>query len=125
MKSHSPLFLAVAMSAKARIKEIDIHEVKAHIESGQPPVVIDVREDNEWAAGHIPNAIHLSKGIIERDIEKTIPNQDAFLILYCSGGFRSAIATDALKKLGYQNVCSMEGGCSEWVKAGYPFIKTT
>ncbi len=124
MKSHSPLFLAVALSAKSRIKEIDVHEVKAQIESSRPPIVIDVREDNERAAGHIPNAIHLSKGIIERDIEKMIPDLDAAIVLYCSGGFRSAIATAALKAMGYQNVCSMEGGCSEWVKAGYPFVNT-
>jgi rhodanese-related sulfurtransferase len=124
MKSHSPLFLAVALSAKSRIKEITVHEVKAQIESPQPPIVIDVREDNERAAGYIPNAIHLSKGVIERDIEKMIPDLDTAIVLYCSGGFRSAIATAALKTMGYQNVCSMLGGCSEWVKAGYPFVRT-
>ena len=124
MKMHNPLFLAVALAAKARIKEIDVHEAKQQIDSANPPVVVDVREDNEWATGHLPKAIHISKGVIERDIEKSMPDLNTPMILYCSGGYRSAVATDALNKMGYKNVCSMEGGSNAWQAAGYT-IETT
>jgi len=123
MKTHNPLFLAQALLAKSRITEIDIHQAKKRLESANPPVLIDVREDSEWQTGHLPNAIHLSKGIIERDIEKTIPDIHTPLILYCSGGYRSAIATEQLQKMGYTNVCSMDGGTSAWINAGYPIQK--
>jgi rhodanese-related sulfurtransferase len=84
---------------------------------------VDVREESEWARGHIPNAIHLGKGIIERDIEKAIPEKGATVVLYCGGGFRSALAADNLQKMGYSNVISMDGGWREWTQAGFPTIK--
>ncbi len=123
MKTHNPLFLAQALLAKSHITEIDIHQAKKKLESAHPPVLIDVREDAEWQTGHLPNAVHLSKGIIERDIEKTIPDINTPLVLYCSGGYRSAMAAENLQKMGYTNVCSMEGGSTAWTNAGYPIQK--
>ena len=86
-------------------------------------VLVDTREESEWARGHIPGAVHLSKGIIERDIEKTVPDKDATVVLYCGGGFRSALAADNLQKMGYRNVISMDGGWRGWTEAGFPVIK--
>ncbi len=123
MKTHNPLFLAQALLAKTHIEEIDIHQAKDRLESTTPPVLIDVREESEWQTGHLPNAIHLSKGIIERDIEKIIPDTNTPLVLYCSGGYRSAIAAENLQKMGYKNICSMEGGSTAWTTAGYPILK--
>lgn len=120
MKKHNPLFLSMATSAKQQVKEIDIHHAKATLEAVSSPHLIDVREDHEWQAGHLPNAIHISKGILERDIEKIIPDQQTPILLYCSGGFRSAIAAKSLQDMGYKNVMSMEGGCTAWINAGYP-----
>lgn len=122
-KQHAPGFLKLVNEAKIRIKECTVEDVKARLEAGDRFVLIDVREESEFAAGHAAGAIHLSKGIIERDIEKTVPNPATPLVLYCGGGFRSALAADALQKMGYTNVISMDGGWSAWVKAGMPTEK--
>jgi rhodanese-related sulfurtransferase len=118
MKIHRPLFLALATQAKTQIKEIDVHEANKRLTQGTA-VFIDVREESEWKQGHLLNAIHLSKGVIERNIEKYIPESATPLVLYCSGGYRSALATLNIQALGYKNVCSMQGGISAWANAGY------
>lgn len=120
-KVHNPGFLALVNDAKTRVKEIDIAGYQAM--KNQPHVLIDTREDNEWAAGHAAGAVHLSKGIIERDIEQRIPDKDATLVLYCGGGFRSALAGDAIQKIGYTKVISLDGGWRAWVGAGLPVEK--
>jgi rhodanese-related sulfurtransferase len=107
---HSPGFLKLASDAKARVKEIDIEEYKRMRSANQPHMLIDTREESEWAAGHVKGATHMSRGIIERDIELKIPDQDAPLVLYCGGGFRSALVADNLQKMGYRNVISLDGG---------------
>lgn len=117
---HSPRFLEIVNDAKSRIRECQVADVKRMLDSGTPFTLIDVREDNEFAAGHLPGAIHLGKGIIERDIECRVPNQATPLVLYCGGGFRSALAADALQKMGYTNVLSMDGGWKGWNAAGLP-----
>jgi rhodanese-related sulfurtransferase len=118
MKIHHPLFLALATQAKTQINEIDVHEANKRLTEGTT-VFIDVREESEWKQGHLLNAIHLSKGVIERDIEQYIPDSATPLVLYCSGGYRSALATLSIQTLGYKNVCSMEGGTRAWINAGY------
>jgi rhodanese-related sulfurtransferase len=115
---HSTGFLNLVNDAKKRVKETNVAAVKARLDKGEKLNLVDVREDNEFAKGHIPGATHLSKGIIERDIETKFPNRDAELILYCGGGFRSALAADNLQKMGYQNVVSMDGGWRGWNDAG-------
>jgi rhodanese-related sulfurtransferase len=115
---HSTGFLNLVNDAKKRIKETNVGEVKARLDKGEKPNLVDVREDSEWAKGHLPGATHLSKGIIERDVERTFPNRDTELILYCGGGFRSALAADNLQKMGYNNVISMDGGWRGWNEAG-------
>jgi rhodanese-related sulfurtransferase len=115
---HSTGFLNLVNDAKQRVKETNVAAVKARLDKGEKLNLIDVREDNEWAKGRLPGATHLSKGIIERDVEKTFPDRDAELILYCGGGFRSALAADNLQKMGYQNVISMDGGWRGWNEAG-------
>lgn len=121
--AHEPGFLAVVNDAKKRVKETDYREIKKRLDAGEKMVLVDTREDNEWARGHIPGAIHLSKGIIERDIEKAIPDKHAPLVLYCGGGFRSALAADNLQKMGYKNVLSMDGGWRGWTESGFPTTK--
>jgi len=121
--SHAPGFLAIVNDAKSRVKETNVAEVKKRMDAGEKLTLVDVREDNEWAKGHIPGAIHLSKGIIERDVEKAIPNKDQEVILYCGGGFRSALAADNLKKMGYKNAVSMDGGWRGWNEQGLPTEK--
>jgi rhodanese-related sulfurtransferase len=116
---HSPGFLKIAEDAKSRVREISVDEARRKLESGKARL-IDVREDSEWAAGHARGAQHIGKGVIERDIEQTVPDKNAELILYCGGGFRSALATDNLQKMGYTNVASMAGGWREWQAAGGP-----
>jgi rhodanese-related sulfurtransferase len=116
---HSPGFLKIVEDAKSRVREISVDEVRRELESGKARL-IDVREDSEWAAGHARGAQHLGKGVIERDIEQTVPDKNAELILYCGGGFRSALATDSLQKMGYTNVASMAGGWRGWQAAGGP-----
>lgn len=120
MKTHFPLFLSLANEAKAHVKEIDVNEANHCLIDGKT-IFIDVRETQEWEAGHLPNAIHLSKGVIERDIEKTIPDTQTPLVLYCSGGYRSAIAALNIQKMGYKEVCSMKGGTTAWLAEGYEF----
>jgi rhodanese-related sulfurtransferase len=120
MKKHSERFLAVVNDAKSRVHETDIHEVKDKLEKGKQFHLVDVREDNEWNQSRLPGAIHLGKGIIERDIENKIPDTSAEIILYCGGGFRSALAADSLQKMGYTNVLSMDGGFTAWKEAGFP-----
>jgi rhodanese-related sulfurtransferase len=117
---HNSGFLALVNDAKTRVKEIDIEGYKRMQAAGEPHVLVDVREDNEWAAGHAAGAIHLGKGIIERDIEAKQPDKNATLVLYCGGGFRSALAGDALQRMGYQNVISLDGGWKGWKEAGLP-----
>ena len=115
--------LHLVNDAKKRIKEEDFRETKRRLDVGEKMVLVDTREDAEWDRGHIPGAIHLGKGIIERDIEKTIPDKDTKIILYCGGGFRSALAADNLQKMGYRNVISMDGGWRGWIDAGFPLVK--
>jgi rhodanese-related sulfurtransferase len=120
---HADGFLKLVNDAKQRIKEESFHETKKRLDSGEKLVLVDTREDAEWARGHIPGAIHLGRGILERDIEKTIPDKGTPIVLYCGGGFRSALAADNLQKMGYRNVVSMDGGWRGWTEAGFPIIK--
>ena len=115
---HSPAFLAIVNDAKKRVKEADFRDIKKRLDAGEKMILVDTREDNEWAKGHIPGAVHLGRGIIERDVETTIPDKNATLVLYCGGGFRSALAADNLQKMGYKNVISMDGGWRGWKEAG-------
>jgi len=117
---HSEAFVQLVNDAKSRVKETDVHDVKRCIDAGEQFHLVDTREDREWDRGHLWGAIHLSKGIIERDIESVIPDRAAKIVLYCGGGFRSALAADNLQKMGYTNVISMDGGFSGWKNAGYP-----
>jgi rhodanese-related sulfurtransferase len=121
--AHSPKFLSIVNDAKKRVKETNVPDVRRRIEAGEKFTIVDVREESEWAAGHLPGAIHLGKGIIERDVEQQVPATDTKLILYCGGGFRSALAADNLQKMGYTNVESMDGGWKGWIAAGYPTSK--
>jgi rhodanese-related sulfurtransferase len=120
---HPEGFLKLVKDAKSRVKEEDFRETKKKLDAGEKITIVDVREDNEWARGHIPGAIHLGKGVIERDIEKAIPNKETPIVLYCGGGFRSALAADNLQKMGYRNVISMDGGWRGWTESGFPVIK--
>lgn len=120
---HAPGFLSVVSDAKTRVKEADFRDIKKRMDAGEKMILIDTREDSEWAKGRIPGAIHLGKGVIERDIETAVPDKDARLVLYCGGGFRSALAADNLQKMGYKNVISMDGGWRGWTEAGFPTAK--
>ena len=115
---HSPGFLAIVDDAKSRVREVTIAETQARMASGATVHVIDVREESEWAAGHIAGAEYIGKGVIERDIDATIPDKHAEVILYCGGGYRSLLAGDALRQMGYTNVSSMSGGWRGWNDAG-------
>jgi rhodanese-related sulfurtransferase len=115
---HENEFLTLVNECRKQIKETNVPEINNRISKGDKLTLIDVREDNEWAQGHIPNAIHLGRGVIERDIEKTIPNKSQEIILYCGGGFRSALAAFNLQKMGYTNVISMDGGVRGWLESG-------
>lgn len=119
---HSPGFLKIVEDAKSRVREVNVDEAQRKLESGKARI-IDVREESEWKAGHARGAQHLGKGVIERDIETSVPDKNAELILYCGGGFRSALATDNLQKMGYTNVWSMAGGWRAWQAAGGPIDK--
>jgi rhodanese-related sulfurtransferase len=121
--AHSSQFLKLVQDAKKNVKETNVADVKRRGDAGEKFLLVDVREDNEWANGHLPGAVHLGKGIIERDIEQRAPDTGAKLILYCGGGFRSALAADNLQKMGYTNVESMDGGWKGWVDAGLPTAK--
>jgi rhodanese-related sulfurtransferase len=121
--AHAPKFLSIVDDAKKRVKETNVADVKRRIDAGEKLVLVDVREESEWANGHLPGAIYLGKGVIERDIEARVPATDTKLILYCGGGFRSALAADNLQKMGYTNVESMDGGWKGWLAAGLPTQK--
>jgi rhodanese-related sulfurtransferase len=121
--AHAPNFLKLVQDAKTRVKETNVADVKRRMDGGEKFILIDVREDNEWANGHLPGAVHMGRGIIERDIETAIPETGTKLVLYCGGGFRSALSADNLQKMGYSNVESMDGGWKGWVAAGLPTQK--
>jgi rhodanese-related sulfurtransferase len=121
--AHSPEFLKLVNESKGRVKETNVADVKRRIDGGEKMTLIDVREDNEWAQGHLPGAIHMGRGIIERDVETRIPDTNAKMVLYCGGGFRSAMVADNLQKMGYTNVESMDGGWKGWNEAGLPTTK--
>ncbi len=120
---HSPQFLKIVQDAKSRVRETKVDEVKKKIDNSEKFVLIDVREESEFAADHLPGAVHLGKGIIERDIEARVPDLNAEIVLYCGGGFRSALAADNLQKMGYKNVISMDGGIRDWREKGYPLAR--
>lgn len=117
---HSPGFLKLVEDAKTRVRETDIATVMARMKSGEKLLLVDVREDREWEQGHIRGARHMGRGVIERDAETALPDKKAEIILYCGGGFRSALAADNLQKMGYTNVVSMDGGWRGWTERGYP-----
>ena len=121
--AHAEGFLNLVKEAKKRIKELSVQDVKKKIDAGDKIILVDTREDVEWARGHAAGAIHLGKGVIERDIENVIPNKEATIVLYCGGGFRSALAADNVQRMGYHNVISMDGGWKGWTEAGLPTIK--
>ncbi len=120
---HSPAFLRLVEAARARVPEVSIDEVRALQAAGDPVHVLDVREQDEWQDGHLIGARHLCKGVIERDIERAIPDRGAHIVLYCGGGYRSALAADALRQMGYTNVVSMWGGWRSWFDAGFPTVR--
>ena len=119
---HSEAFLRIVNEAKSRIREVSVAAVREKLKKGQSLHFIDIREDHEWSRGHAEGAVHLGKGIIERDIEALAPNPDDEIILYCGGGYRSALSAEALQRMGYRNVLSMAGGYKEWVASGNPVI---
>ena len=121
-KTHNSGFLALVNDAKSRVKQVDIDEYKRM--ANENHVLIDVREDNEWMAGHAAGAVHMGRGVIDRDIESTIPDKSKTLVLYCGGGYRSALAADALQKMGYANAISLDGGWRAWNAAGLPVEKS-
>lgn len=119
---HPPKFLAICEDARTRIQETDVETVKARLDRGDDFLLIDTREDREWNKGHLPGAIHIGKGVIERDIEAKVPDTDREMILYCGGGYRSALAADNLTKMGYTRAISMDGGFRGWTQAGYEVV---
>ena len=121
--SHNPGFLAIVADAKSRTREFGIDEYRRRVAAGEKWVLVDVREDGEWEKGHIPGAIHLGRGVLERDIEKAVPARDTPIVLQCGGGFRSALAADNLQKMGYTQVVSLDGGFRGWTEAGLPVVK--
>ena len=124
MAKHSPRFLELVNQTKKNIRQCTVADVKRKLDRGETFHLVDVREESEWGKGHLPKAEHLGKGIIERDIETTIPDTNAEIILYCGGGFRSALAAENLQKMGYTNVISMDGGYRGWNDAGLPIEKS-
>jgi rhodanese-related sulfurtransferase len=122
-QQHPPRFLKIVDDAKTRVRETTVHKVKARMDRGEKFVLVDVREESEFAKDHLPGAIHLGKGVIERDIEARVPDLNTEMVLYCGGGFRSALAADNLQKMGYKNVISMDGGIRDWREKGYPMTK--
>ena len=120
---HPPRFLKIVNDAKTRVRETNVDAIKKKIDASEKFTLVDVREKSEFAKEHLPGAIHLGKGIIERDIEARVPDLDAEIVLYCGGGFRSALAADNLQKMGYKNVISMDGGIRGWREKGYPLTK--
>jgi rhodanese-related sulfurtransferase len=120
---HAPEFLKIVDDAKSRIRQTNVQEVKQRLDAKEQFTLIDVREESEWAKGHLPGAVHLSKGIIERDIENAVPIKGTPIVLYCGGGYRSALAADNLQKMGYTSALSMDGGWHGWLAASYPTVK--
>ena len=120
---HSPRFLKIVEDTRKRIREVTIDEVKAKLDRREKFLLIDVREESEYAADHLPGAVHLGKGIIERDVEARVPDQNTPMVLYCGGGFRSALAADNLQKMGYTQVLSMDGGIRGWREKGFALTK--
>lgn len=121
--AHAPKFLKLVNESKTKVKQTNVEGVKRRMDAGEKFLLVDVREDNEWANGHLPGAVHMGRGIIERDIEAAIPDTNTKMILYCGGGFRSALVADNLQKMGYTNVESMDGGWKGWIAAGLPTAK--
>ncbi len=122
MAKHAPRFLQIVNEARARVRETTVDAVKAMLDRGEKFILVDVREESEFAKDHLPGAVHLGKGVIERDVEQQVPDTAAPLVLYCGGGFRSALAADNLQKMGYTNVLSMDGGVRAWRDKGFPFV---
>ncbi len=120
---HSPRFLKLVQDVKKHIRETTVDAVKVQLDRGDKFHLVDVREESEYAKDHLPGAVHLGKGVLERDVEQAIPDTAAPIVLYCGGGFRSALAADNLQKMGYTNVLSMDGGIREWRQKGYPLTK--
>jgi rhodanese-related sulfurtransferase len=120
MAKHTPRFLQIVNDARSRVREVTVADVKAMMDRGEKFVLVDVREESEFARDHLPGAIHLGKGVIERDIEQRVPDTAAPLVLYCGGGYRSALAADNLQKMGYTSVLSMDGGIRDWREKQYP-----
>ena len=120
---HSPRFLRIVEDARSRVKETNVEEVKSKLERGEKFLLVDVREESEFAKDHLPGAIHLGKGVIERDIESRVPDLNTQMVLYCGGGFRSAMAADNLQKMGYTNVFSMDGGVRGWREKNFPLTR--
>jgi len=120
---HSPQFLKLVSEAKTRVKETNVADVNRRIDGGEKFLLVDVREDNEWVNGQVPGAVHMGRGVIERDIEVRVPDTSTKIVLYCGGGFRSALVADNLQKMGYSNVESMDGGYRGWTAAGLPTVK--
>jgi len=121
---HPPRFLKIVDDAKSRIKETTVDEVKARLDRGEKFLLVDVREDSEWEKDHLPGSVHMGKGVIERDVEQKVPDLNTEMILYCGGGYRSALAADNLQKMGYTRAISMDGGIREWREKNYPLEKT-
>src|SRR6476646_1646486 len=122
---HSPRFLKIVDDAKSRVRQTTVDDVKSKLDRGEKFTLVDVREESEFAQDHLPGAVHLGRGVIERDIEARAPDLNAPMILYCGGGFRSALAADNLQKMGYNNVVSMDGGIREWREKNYPLPKSS
>ena len=122
-KHHSPRFLHLVQDAKKNIRETTVDEVKTRLDRGEKLCLVDVREESEWAQDHLPSAIHLGKGVIERDVEARLPDTGAEIILYCGGGYRSALAAENLQRMGYTHVVSMDGGIRGWRDKGYPLTR--
>jgi len=120
---HAPGFLKIVQDAKSRVRETTVDEIKERLDRGDKFTLVDVREESEFAKDHLPSAIHLGKGVIERDIETRVPDPNTELVLYCGGGFRSALAADNLQKMGYTHVISMDGGVREWREKHYPLVR--
>ena len=120
--AHSPAFLKLVNDAKTHVKETNVADVQRRMDAGEKFLLVDVREDMEWAKGHLPGAMHMGRGIIERDIERDVPDRNTKMILYCGGGFRSALVAESIQKMGYTNVESMDGGWRGWLAAGLPTV---
>jgi rhodanese-related sulfurtransferase len=120
---HPPRFLKIVDDSKKRVRETTVDEIKSRLDRGDKFVLVDVREESEWQKDHLPGAVHMSKGVIERDVEHKVPDLNTEMVLYCGGGFRSALAADNLQKMGYTNVISMDGGVRGWREKNYPMTK--